>query len=227
MARILVVDDEQKIVDMVSHFLANEGFLVEGANDGHEAFKKLDSFKPNLIVLDVLMSPINGIDILKKIRQDTEIPVIMLTAKAEEIDKLIGLELGADDYITKPFSLRELTARIRVVLRRSLDRPLPSRVLSFEHLLLDPERMEVFCDDELIVLTPTEFKILENLMSQPGRVFTRLQLLESLGETYIGYERTLDTHVSHLRKKIEKDQTKPSLIQTVYGIGYKLESGKR
>lgn len=222
MTRILIIDDEPKIVDMIDSYLRSEGFLTEGITNPEESFTRMDVFKPDLIVLDIMMAPINGIDVLKELRQKSELPVILLTAKAEEIDKLLGLELGADDYITKPFSLRELAARIRVVLRRTTGKNNEEQFLKYGNVFIDSLRMEASCSGVPITLTRTEYKILESLMSHPGRVFTRLQLLDALGETYIGYERTLDTHVSNLRKKLEKCPENDVHIQTVYGIGYKL-----
>lgn len=222
MTRILIIDDEPKIVDMIDSYLRSEGFVSAGITNPEESFSRMATFNPDLIILDIMMSPVNGIDILKELRQKSDLPVILLTAKADEIDKLLGLELGADDYITKPFSLRELSARIRVVLRRTTGKNSEGQFLKFGNILIDSVRMEVSCSGVAITLTRTEFKILESLVSHPGRVFTRLQLLDELGETYIGYERTLDTHVSNLRKKLEKCPKNDAHIQTVYGIGYKL-----
>jgi two-component system, OmpR family, response regulator len=223
MTRILVVDDEPKIVDMICSYLRSESFLVEGISNPVDTFKLLDQLKPDLIVLDIMMSPVNGIDILKEIRKLSDLPIILLTARADEVDKLLGLELGADDYITKPFSLRELSARIRVVLRRATGgNSISPQPLIYGNVSLDSIQMDVCCNGDHVFLTRTEFKILESLISHPGRVFTRLQLLDALGEAYIGYERTLDTHVSNLRKKLEKCTDHEFRILTVYGIGYKL-----
>lgn len=222
MTRILIIDDEPKIVGMIDHYLRSEGFMTEGITDPAVAINRVDMFNPDLIVLDIMMSPVNGIEILKELRLKNDIPVILLTAKADEIDKLLGLELGADDYITKPFSLRELTARIRVVLRRTAGKNQEEPTLKYGNILIDTNRMEVSCAGQPLTLTKTEYKILESMISHPGRVFTRLQLLDALWETYIGYERTLDTHVSNLRKKLEKCSRIDVQILTVYGIGYKL-----
>lgn len=222
MNRVLIIDDEPKIVDMIDSYLRSEGFLTEGVTKPEECFLRIEAFQPDLLLLDIMMAPVNGIDILKELRQKSDLPVILLTAKADEIDKLIGLELGADDYITKPFSLRELSARIRVVLRRTMGKITEEHSLKFGNVVIDNIRMEVSCSGLPVTLTKTEFKILESLISHPGRVFTRLQLLDALGETYIGYERTLDTHVSNLRKKLEKCPDNDVHILTVYGIGYKL-----
>lgn len=222
MTRILIIDDEPKIVGMIDQYLRSEGFITEGITDPSETINRVDMFSPDLIILDIMMSPVNGIEILKELRFKNDIPIILLTAKADEIDKLLGLELGADDYVTKPFSLRELTARIRVVLRRTVGKNQEEPSLKLGNILIDTNRMEVSCAGQPIILTKTEYKILESLLSHPGRVFTRLQLLDALGETYIGYERTLDTHVSNLRKKLDKCPSSDVQILTVYGIGYKL-----
>ncbi|MBT9283509.1 MAG: response regulator transcription factor [Hydrogenibacillus schlegelii] len=242
--KILVVDDEPKLVDMIVEYLRAEGFWAVGLTDGVQALQAAHSERPDLIVLDVLMPGRNGFDILRELRKTADIPVILLTAKAEEADKVLGLELGADDYLTKPFSLRELVARIRVVLRRlqkgasasgrlsavplsaatstgSTDASPGEEVLRAGPLVVFPERMEVYKNGKKIALTPTEFKLLEAFVRHPKKVFTRMQLLEILGDAYIGYDRVLDTHVSNLRKKIEDVPSQPKLILTVYGVGYK------
>lgn len=223
MEKILIVDDEIKVVEMVEDYLRGEGFLTLGITNSEETLKKIDSFHPDLVILDVLMPGINGFEILKEIRKTKDIPVILLTAKSEEVDKVLGLEIGADDYITKPFSLRELVARIRVVLRRlkKEEKEVRSPALRFDRLTIFTERMEVEKDGKSISLTPTEYKLLETLARHPKRVFTRMQLLETLGDAYMGYERVLDTHISNLRKKIEEDPSHPQYIITVYGVGYK------
>lgn len=223
MEKILIVDDEIKVVEMVEGYLRGEGFLTLGITNSEETLKKIDSFHPDLVILDVLMPGINGFEILKEIRKTKDIPVILLTAKSEEVDKVLGLEIGADDYITKPFSLRELVARIRVVLRRlkKEEKEVQESALQFDRLTIFTERMEVEKDGKSIALTPTEYKLLETLARHPKRVFTRMQLLETLGEAYMGYERVLDTHISNLRKKIEEDPSHPQYIITVYGVGYK------
>ncbi|MBO8167910.1 MAG: response regulator transcription factor [Thermoanaerobacteraceae bacterium] len=219
--RILVVEDEQKIVKMIKEYLVKESFIVDVACDGEEALQKVRSFQPDLVVLDIMLPKKDGLEVLKELRRTTDIPVIMLTAKAEEVDKLLGLELGADDYITKPFSLRELAARIKVVLRRVLGNTYQPQNIQHGDLQIRCDSREVLRGGKQVSLTPTEFKILETLARNPGRVFTRLQLLDILGEPYYGYERSLDTHVSNLRKKIEPDPAHPTYILTVYGVGYK------
>jgi len=221
--KILVVDDEEKIRNLLKNYLENEGFTVIQAADGLAALELVQAEKPNLVVLDWLLPGKNGLEVCREIRQKSSIPVIMLTARTEEIDKLLGLEIGADDYITKPFSLRELTARIRVVLRRSEPgEEKKEELIKVGDLEIDINRHEVFIKGKNILLTPTEFKILHLLLSNRGRVYSRLQLLDAaLGFTYEGYERSIDTHISNLRKKIEADPANPSYIITVYGTGYR------
>ncbi len=225
---ILVVDDEPKMVDMIRIYLEKENFTVKTANNGRQALLLFQNEKPDLVILDWMMPDISGMDILKEIRKKSMVPVIMLTAKAEEVDKLLGLEFGADDYITKPFSLRELVARIRIPLRR-IDSQSVERTdkLQIGQLLIDLKRHEVLVKHKAVNnLTPTEFKILTVLAESPGRVFSRLQLMEgALGEAYEGYERSLDTHISNLRKKIEDNPSDPQYVITVYGIGYKMGKG--
>lgn len=221
--KILVVDDEGKIRELVKNYLEKEGFEVIQAADGSEALEAMTREKPNLIVLDWLMPGMSGLEVCRQVRQKNSIPIIMLTAKTEEVDKLLGLELGADDYITKPFSLRELTARIRVVLRRTEpDDENKIEAIKVGGLEINLNRHEVWSEGKSISLTPTEFKILTLLSSNPGRVYSRLQLLDAaLGFAYEGYERSIDTHVSNLRKKIEPDPVNPRYILTVYGTGYR------
>lgn len=221
--RILIVDDEPKIVKMTKEFLTKESYIIQTAFDGEDALAKVHHFTPDLVVLDVMLPKKSGLEVLSELRRTTNIPVIMLTARAEEVDKLLGLELGADDYITKPFSLRELSARIKVVLRRlSNHQASQPQVIEYKDIKIDLESREVYVANDQLTLTPTEFKLLETLARNPGRVFTRLQLLDMLGEGFYGYERSLDTHISNLRKKIETDPAQPTYVLTVYGVGYKL-----
>ena len=219
---ILLVEDEKKLRDMVAQHLRQEGFMVAQATDGMEALEIWQEIKPDLLVLDLMLPRLSGWEVLKKIRQKHNTPVIVLTARADEVDKLLGLELGADDYITKPFSPRELSARIKAVLRRS--RPTEQvNSVGFHKLNIYPERLEAFLGDSPIALTSTEFKILLLLSENPGQVFSRLQILERVfGDMYEGYERTIDTHISNLRHKIEATNNSDVSIKTVYGIGYKL-----
>jgi len=221
--KILVVDDEAKITEMVRKYLESEGYSVLTAADGNAALELAARENPDLVVLDIMLPGRSGLDVCRSLRQDTAIPVILLTAKTEEIDKLLGLELGADDYITKPFSLRELAARIRTVLRRVSPREgAPSDRLTFGDLSLNLTSYEVTVAGQPVQLTPTEFKVLSTLVRSPGRVYSRLQLLDAaLGEAYEGYERSVDTHISNLRRKIETDPANPRRIVTVYGLGYK------
>lgn len=222
---ILVVDDEIKITSLIKNYLIKEGFNVTTADSGTKALEIFKRNKPDLVVLDLMMPDMSGYEVCRKI-YPTGIPVIMLTAKDEEQDKLLGLGIGADDYITKPFSLRELTARIRVVLRR-LNRneihDVEDSILQYDNLALDTNRKTAIIGKKEITLTPTEYKILHLLLSNPETVFSRLQILdEVLGDYYEGYERSLDTHMSNLRKKIGDDSSDPKYIKTVYGMGYKL-----
>lgn len=222
---ILVVDDEIKITSLIKNYLEKEGFDVITTDNGMKALEIINESRPDLVVLDLMMPGMSGYEVCRKI-YPTGIPVIMLTAKDEEQDKLLGLGIGADDYITKPFSLRELTARIRVVLRRinrqeNYDKK--DSVLQYKDLVLDIDKKVAKIDKRQISLTPTEYKILHLLLSNPETVFSRLQILEKvLGDYYEGYERSLDTHMSNLRKKLKDDSSDPKYIKTVYGMGYKL-----
>lgn len=185
----------------------------------------MDSFrneKPDLVVLDIMMPEINGLDVARTLRRESEVPIILLTARVDEADRLVGLELGADDYITKPFSPREVVARVRAVLRRTQGQTNASSVLRSGAIALDADAYEVTLDGTLVDLTRTEFSLLKSFMENAGRVMTRLQLIDTaLGYSYEGYERTVDAHVKNLRKKVEQDPTKPQHIVTVYGVGYK------
>lgn len=228
---IAIVDDEIKIRDMVSTFLQNEGFKTVEAEDGEGAVHLMANEKVDLLLLDIMMPHKDGLQALREIRSNQrQVPVIMLTAKSDEIDKLLGLEMGADDYITKPFSLRELAARIRAVLRRSSsdsESPEEDEVLIREEIEINLSTYEARLNKELLNLTPTEYKILATLARKPGRVYSRLQLMNSvMGEEYVNYERSIDTHVSNLRKKLENDPTHPKYIHTVYGIGYRFGEKK-
>jgi two-component system OmpR family response regulator len=217
-----LVDDEPKVVDMVGNFLAKSGFDVLTAGDGPAALSRTRDEQPDLIVLDLMLPGLSGTEVCREVREFSDVPIIMLTARADEVDKILGLELGADDYITKPFSLRELEARIRVVLRRRGRTALPQNVVSFGSLRIDIDAHEVQNAGRVVELTPTEFAILTLLAGSPGRVFSRMQILDAaMGEAYAGYERSVDTHIRNLRRKIESDPSVPVLIQTVFGVGYK------
>lgn len=222
--KILVVDDEQKIIELVSLYLEKDGFSVIAAGDGEKALELTAKERPVLVILDLNLPVIDGLDVCRAIRRDSDVPVVMLTARDEDTDKLIGLEIGADDYVTKPFSPRELVARVKAVLRRSqggLGKP--DTIVAGE-LRITPTRHEAKLGEKLVELTPTEFKLLETLAENPGRVYTRLQLLDRVqGYAYEGYERTIDAHIKNLRQKIEADPQKPRYILTVYGVGYKFQ----
>jgi len=221
--KILVIDDEPKIVEICCDYLRSAGFDVIAADDGQEGLRLARREKPDLIVLDLMLPGIDGLDVCRTLRKESNIPVIMLTARVEETDKLIGLELGADDYITKPFSPRELVARVRVVLRRAGGDP-SGDVIRAGDVTLDRTRYEVNLPDRAVSLTPTEFEILATLMSQPGRIFSRAQLLNAVhGVAFESYERAIDSHIRNLRRKLEPDETGPRYIITVHGIGYKFE----
>jgi len=219
---ILIVDDEKHIRDMVKEYLTGEGFRVVTAKDGREALFVARQEKPALILLDIMMPEMNGYDFVRVFARESSIPVIMVTAKLDANDKVLGLELGADDYITKPFNMRELTARIRAVLRRLQKAGQEPELLRGGDLILDESARRVTRNGEVVELTPTEFYILATLMASPGRVFARLDLIdETQGPVYEGYERSIDTHIRRLRSKIETDPKKPRYVETVYGFGYR------
>ena len=222
--KILVVDDEGKIVEIVKAYLEREGFKVITAHDGKAALDSARRFSPDLIVLDLMLPEVSGWDVCRKIRQKSDVPIIMLTARDEATDKIVGLELGADDYVTKPFDPKELVSRVKAVLRRSEGRTTPKAILKVADLSIDTEKRQVRRGNDVITLTPMEFDLLKFLAESPGRTYSRLQLLDSVfGDTYEGYERTIDSHIKNLRKKIEPDPDQPRYIITVYGVGYKLE----
>ena len=221
--KILVVDDEKKIVDIVKAYLEKDGYRVTTAYDGKAALEMARSRAPDLIVLDLMLPEISGWDVCRILRAESDVPIIMLTARDDDTDKIVGLELGADDYVVKPFNPKELMSRIRAVLRRVDRADEKPRPIEFGELSIDLERHEVRRGEKLVELTPTEFELLRALAQSPGRVYSRLQLLDMvLGEAYEGYERTIDSHVKNLRKKLEADPERPRYIVTVRGIGYKL-----
>ncbi len=221
--KILVVDDEPKIVEICRDYLQAAGFEVIQANDGLIGLSTARQEQPDLVVLDLMLPGMDGLDVCRQLRREGSIPIIMLTARVEEADKLVGLELGADDYLTKPFSPRELVARVRTVLRRASGSQ-PSELIRVGELELDRGRFRVIIAGREIILTPTEFELLALLAGQPGRIFSRAQLLESLrGTAFESYERAIDLHIRNLRRKIEPEEANPRYIQTVYGVGYKLE----
>lgn len=219
---IMVVDDEDRLVSLVDAYLTQEGFRVVTASNGREALFLARQEKPDLIILDIMMPEMDGYEFMRLHRKETETPIILLTAKVEEDDKVIGLELGADDYVTKPFRPRELTARVRAVLRRSGQSGPKAQVLRVADITLDIDSHTVKVNDRYLDLTPSEFDLLAALMSAPGRAFSRLDLLDRLqGTAYEGYERTIDVHIKNLRAKIELDPRAPRYIETVYGVGYR------
>lgn len=225
--KILVVDDERKIISLVRGYLEREGYQVIEATDGQQALDIFRRETPDFIILDLMLPKVDGLEVCRQIRRASAVPIIMLTARDEDADKLIGLELGADDYITKPFSPRELVARIRAVWRRThpLETPISSPArLTLGGLTLDEERFEATCHGQPLALTPAEFRILATLARNPGRVLSRTQLLDmALGETYEGYERTIDVHIKNLRRKLATaGGGEGCSIDTIYGVGYKL-----
>jgi DNA-binding response OmpR family regulator len=220
---ILVVDDDRKTVELIQLYLTNEGYQVMGALDGATALRLAREADPDLIVLDLMLPQMDGLDICQTLRAESEIPMIMVTARTTEEDRLIGLELGADDYLTKPFSPRELVARVKAVLRRTGGRFQAAPVQVIGKLVINYDRYEVAVAGEPIRLTPREFNLLATLASHPGRVYSRQELLEqAFGMDYDGLDRTVDVHMMNLRKKIEPDPSNPAYILTVYGVGYKL-----
>ena len=219
---ILVVDDEKRLVSLVSEYLQKSGYRVVEAYDGREALSAARREKPDLIVLDVMMPEMDGYEFMAAHRKEADTPIILLTARVEDEEKVIGLEMGADDFITKPFRPRELVARVRAVLRRyGKDEPVATS-LDNNGLHLDRMTRCVRVKEKEVDLTPSEFDILAALMSAPGRVFSRLDLLDIIqGVRYEGYERTIDTHIKNLRAKVEVESGSPHYIETVYGIGYR------
>ncbi|MFL5804056.1 MAG: response regulator transcription factor [Roseiflexaceae bacterium] len=220
--RILIVDDERKLVQGLVGYFRQAGFETITAYDGRMALDIARRDQPDLIVLDLLLPELDGMEVCRQIRRTSSVPIIMLTARVEEADKLIGLELGADDYITKPFSPREVVARARAVLRRASGVLIPAAVLRGGDVTLDVERRAVQAGGRLVELTPTEFDLLAALMRNAGRPLSRAQLLDATqGDAYAGYERTIDAHIKNLRRKIEADPANPQQILTVFGVGYK------
>ena len=222
MPKILIIEDEIELVRVLQSYLEQANFTVISASQGDSGLNLWAQKHPDLVILDLNLPGMDGLDIAREIRKKSDTPIIMVTARVEETDRLIGLELGADDYITKPFSPREVVARVRAVLRRAGSPKIKRRILTSGSLEIDLEAHTVTQAGELVDLTPTEFALLETMASQPGRVFSRLQLLEaSQGDAYEGYERTIDAHIKNLRAKIEPDTKEPIYIETVFGIGYR------
>lgn len=222
---VLIVDDDVKLVNLLQTYFAKEGYITYTANDGLDALQVVRERKPDIMVLDLMLPGLDGLDVCRKIRKDNDIPIIMLTARDEESDRLVGLELGADDYVTKPFSPKEVVARAKAILRRANKEVVRSETIKAGNLMIDLERHQVINGDQIIEVTPTEFKIVELLAGNIGKVFTRLQIVEQTqGYTFEGYERTIDAHIKNLRRKLETNPKEPRYIQTVYGIGYKFAS---
>lgn len=221
MKTILIVEDEREIARMVQTYLIREGYRVEVAFSGEDGWSMFRSLHPDLVLLDLMLPGMHGLEVARRIRQEGGTPIIMLTARSEEADRVAGLEMGADDYVTKPFSLRELAARVRAVLRRTEGGTAPE-VIRTGDLTVDLASREARLRGTLLELTPTEFDLLAFLARHPGRVFTRRELLEALQErTYATLPRTVDSHVKNLRHKIEPDPENPTYILTVHGVGYK------
>ena len=223
--RILVVEDDPKTADIVGRYLERDGYQVLTAYEGVQGLKLAREEKPDLVVLDLLLPGVTGLEVCRTLRRESDVPIIMLTALTSEYDKLQGLDLGADDYVTKPFSPRELVARVRVVLRRTTEDALEigPREVEWDGLMIDFHQHRVKVDLREVQLTPTEFRILAIMAREPGRVFSRSQLVDrALGYDFEGLERTVDVHILNLRRKIEGDSNQPRYIKTVYGMGYKL-----
>jgi len=220
--QILVVDDEPRIAEIARDYLERAGFAVMTAANGADALALARSRHPDLIVLDLALPLVDGFDVTRALRKRSNVPIIMLTARVDERDKLSGLELGADDYVTKPFSPKELVARVRAVFRRTDARPEPGDVVRAGDVVLDRTRMRVTVGDNRVELTPTEFELLETLARQPGRVFTRAQLLDAIrGVEVESFDRAIDAHIKNVRRKLEPDPHNPRYVLTVHGVGYK------
>jgi DNA-binding response OmpR family regulator len=225
--KILVVDDDKELRNLVKSYLVEEGFQAVTAGDGRQALFIVRQERPDLIILDLMMPEMGGYEFMRLHGKESNVPIIVLTAKLEEGDKVLGLELGADDYVTKPFSLRELTARVRAVLRRAGKAELEGDILRVADITLDVAGRITSVGDERVDLTPSEFLLLTTLMSAPGRTFSRLELLDRLQDTaYEGYERTIDVHIRRLRTKIEPDPGRPRYVETVFGFGYRFASNE-
>lgn len=225
MPTVLIIEDEPELVKVLRSYLEQAGFQVLTAYRGDSGLSTWEHKRPDLVLLDLNLPGMDGLDVAREIRRKSSTPIIMLTARVEEIDQLIGLELGADDYITKPFSPRIVVARVRALLRRADSMPETAQIVRALDLEIDLRAHILKRDGQLIDLTPTEFTLLTTLAAQPGRAFSRLQLLEaSQGNAYEGYERTIDAHIKNLRSKLERDPKNPRYIETVFGVGYRFSS---
>lgn len=224
--KVLVVDDDEKILKVLTAYLEKEGYIVVTAKDGWEAVEKTRQLTPDIILLDVMLPSLDGWGVCKEIRRTNDVPIIMLTARDAEADRIIGLELGADDYVVKPFSPKEVIARIRAIFRRLQPtdrRDGGERILQVGDAVLDSSSHSLVVAGVPVDLTPTEYKLLELFLSHPGQVFSRLQLIEKVqGDVFEGYERTVDSHIKNLRKKLDASMEQPHYIRTIYGVGYKL-----
>ena len=220
---ILVVEDEPALRDTLAYNLKKDGFTVEAVGDGRVALESARKLKPDLIILDLMLPELDGFEVARILRKEMTTPILMLTARVEDVDKLIGLELGADDYLTKPFNPQEVVARVKAILRRSGGALKPAPIIQIRGLRIDLDRHAATINGEPLDLTPTEFDILRTLMQNPDHAFTRAELIEkALGYSYDGLDRTIDSHIKNLRKKIEVDPAKPEYLETVFGIGYRL-----
>ena len=227
-SKILIIDDDQKLVSMIKNYLEKDGHEVITAFDGVEGIEKIERNKLDLVLLDLMLPKLDGLEVCRIIRKESSIPILILSAKGEEADIVVGLELGADDYLSKPFSLRELSARIKAILRRvskqNVEEKVKKNILKFKTFQIDLQKHEVYVKNDRIELTATEFALLTMLANNPGRVFTRDQLLDGVrGRELTPFDRSIDIHISHIRQKIEEDHKEPAYIKTVWGVGYKFE----
>ena len=221
--KILVVDDEKRIVEILQAYLERDDYQVIAAYDGRSALELARSNSPDLIILDLMLPEVSGWDVCRELRRESDVPIIMLTARDDTTDKIIGLELGADDYVTKPFEPKEIISRVRAVLRRGERKAVSKSTLNIGEIMIDTNKRLVRRGDQNIELTPIEFDLLRVMAENPGRVYSRMQLLDKVqGDAYEGYERTVDSHIKNLRKKLELDPEHPVYIITIYGVGYKL-----
>ena len=224
MVKILAIDDEQAILNVIEAYLKAESYEVYVALDGEQGLAAFRRYKPDLVILDIMLPKRDGLSVLQQIRRESNVYVILLTAKSEEPDRIVGLTIGADDYITKPFSPRELVARVKAVLRRNRGAQQEEHILVFKHIRIDVDKYQVWRDDELIELTALEFSLLKTLATYPSMVFTREQLLQHVwGYDFYGDERVVDAHIARIRQKLEEDPSAPQFIKTVRGVGYKFE----